>query len=225
MERTATDHGHLDLIFNNAGIGIGGVVSELALAHFERAIDVNLLASSTGCWRLTRSCAARAGGTSSTRPPSPGSARARDGPVLDDQARRRRDVDEPAPRGRLSRGPGERRLPRGDRHPDPRQVEPAGPPADDQLRERGGRSSRRRSERPTRRSCSQGTSWPGSPGTGRSSSPLTTPGEPGWYTGPLRTWSSGSWSGVQEARTGRPGGGGGSPGREVLGRGQEPGGY
>jgi NAD(P)-dependent dehydrogenase (short-subunit alcohol dehydrogenase family) len=43
VERTATDHGHLDLMFNNAGIGIGGIVSELTLAHFERAIDVNLL--------------------------------------------------------------------------------------------------------------------------------------------------------------------------------------
>jgi NAD(P)-dependent dehydrogenase (short-subunit alcohol dehydrogenase family) len=43
VDRTATDHGHLDLMFNNAGIGIGGVVSELTLAHFERAIDVNLL--------------------------------------------------------------------------------------------------------------------------------------------------------------------------------------
>ena len=42
VERTATDHGHLDLMFNNAGIGIGGEVSEMTLAHFERAIDVNL---------------------------------------------------------------------------------------------------------------------------------------------------------------------------------------
>jgi NAD(P)-dependent dehydrogenase (short-subunit alcohol dehydrogenase family) len=43
VDRTAAEHGHLDLMFNNAGIGIGGVVSELTLAHFERAIDVNLL--------------------------------------------------------------------------------------------------------------------------------------------------------------------------------------
>lgn len=42
VERTARDHGHLDLIFNNAGIGVGGRVSDLTLAHFDRAIDVNL---------------------------------------------------------------------------------------------------------------------------------------------------------------------------------------
>jgi NAD(P)-dependent dehydrogenase (short-subunit alcohol dehydrogenase family) len=42
VNRTAHDHGHLDLIFNNAGIGVGGPVSEMAVAHFDRAIDVNL---------------------------------------------------------------------------------------------------------------------------------------------------------------------------------------
>jgi len=42
VERTAQDHGHLDLLFNNAGIGIVGQVQELTLAHWNRAIDVNL---------------------------------------------------------------------------------------------------------------------------------------------------------------------------------------
>jgi NAD(P)-dependent dehydrogenase (short-subunit alcohol dehydrogenase family) len=42
VERTATDHGHLDFLFNNAGIGMGGPVSELSLAHWNRVIDVNL---------------------------------------------------------------------------------------------------------------------------------------------------------------------------------------
>jgi NAD(P)-dependent dehydrogenase (short-subunit alcohol dehydrogenase family) len=42
VERTARDHGHLDLLFNNAGVGIVGPVAELSLAHWERAIDVNL---------------------------------------------------------------------------------------------------------------------------------------------------------------------------------------
>jgi NAD(P)-dependent dehydrogenase (short-subunit alcohol dehydrogenase family) len=39
---TAARHGGLDLMFNNAGLGIGGPVEELALAHWDRAIDVNL---------------------------------------------------------------------------------------------------------------------------------------------------------------------------------------
>ncbi len=42
VERTARDHGHLDFMFNNAGVGIVGEVTELTLAHWERAIDVNL---------------------------------------------------------------------------------------------------------------------------------------------------------------------------------------
>jgi NAD(P)-dependent dehydrogenase (short-subunit alcohol dehydrogenase family) len=36
------DAGRLDMLFNNAGIAIGGPVEELALAHWERALDVNL---------------------------------------------------------------------------------------------------------------------------------------------------------------------------------------
>jgi NAD(P)-dependent dehydrogenase (short-subunit alcohol dehydrogenase family) len=42
VERTAREHGHLDFLFNNAGIGIVGPVRELSLAHWNRAIDVNL---------------------------------------------------------------------------------------------------------------------------------------------------------------------------------------
>lgn len=40
--RTARDHGHLDFMFNNAGIGIVGPVHELTLAHWKRVVDVNL---------------------------------------------------------------------------------------------------------------------------------------------------------------------------------------
>ena len=36
------DRGRLDLLFNNAGIGVGGPVEELSLAHWERTLDVNL---------------------------------------------------------------------------------------------------------------------------------------------------------------------------------------
>lgn len=42
VQRAAADHGRLDLMFNNAGIGIGGEVADMTLAHFERTIDVNL---------------------------------------------------------------------------------------------------------------------------------------------------------------------------------------
>ena len=39
---TAQRHGRLDLMVNNAGIGIGGDVEELEVEHWDRAIDVNL---------------------------------------------------------------------------------------------------------------------------------------------------------------------------------------
>lgn len=37
-----SEYGSLDLVFNNAGIAIGGLAEELTLAHWNRAIDVNL---------------------------------------------------------------------------------------------------------------------------------------------------------------------------------------
>jgi len=37
-----TEHGSLDLVFNNAGISIGGAAEELTLDHWNRAIDINL---------------------------------------------------------------------------------------------------------------------------------------------------------------------------------------
>ncbi len=40
--RVAQDHGHLDFLFNNAGIAVAGPVRELTLAHWNRTIDVNL---------------------------------------------------------------------------------------------------------------------------------------------------------------------------------------
>lgn len=38
----AAVHGKLDFMFNNAGIGVGGVAEELTLEHWDRVIDVNL---------------------------------------------------------------------------------------------------------------------------------------------------------------------------------------
>jgi NAD(P)-dependent dehydrogenase (short-subunit alcohol dehydrogenase family) len=40
--RVSSEHGHLDLLFNNAGIGVSGDVADLSLEHWERVIDVNL---------------------------------------------------------------------------------------------------------------------------------------------------------------------------------------
>lgn len=39
---TAAEHGRLDLMFNNAGIAVGGRVDEMTLDHWDRVIDVNL---------------------------------------------------------------------------------------------------------------------------------------------------------------------------------------
>jgi len=42
VAQVAAEYGQLDLIFNNAGIAIGGMVEELTLDHWDRVIDVNL---------------------------------------------------------------------------------------------------------------------------------------------------------------------------------------
>jgi NAD(P)-dependent dehydrogenase (short-subunit alcohol dehydrogenase family) len=42
VDQVRDQHGRLDVMVNNAGIGIGGEASELTLAHWERVIDVNL---------------------------------------------------------------------------------------------------------------------------------------------------------------------------------------
>jgi NAD(P)-dependent dehydrogenase (short-subunit alcohol dehydrogenase family) len=42
VSQVRTEHGRLDLMFNNAGIAIGGTVDELTLDHWNRVIDVNL---------------------------------------------------------------------------------------------------------------------------------------------------------------------------------------
>ena len=42
VDDTVAAHGRLDLIFNNAGIAIGGDDLELTVAHWDRIIDINL---------------------------------------------------------------------------------------------------------------------------------------------------------------------------------------
>lgn len=43
VDRVVTDHGRIDLIFNNAGIGVGGPIEELAAEHWQRIVDVNIM--------------------------------------------------------------------------------------------------------------------------------------------------------------------------------------
>jgi NAD(P)-dependent dehydrogenase (short-subunit alcohol dehydrogenase family) len=42
VDDTVASYGRLDLIFNNAGIGVGGDALELTVAHWDRIIDINL---------------------------------------------------------------------------------------------------------------------------------------------------------------------------------------
>lgn len=49
VESTHAEHGRLDLMVNNAGIGLGGEPEELELVHWDRIIDVNLRGVIHGC--------------------------------------------------------------------------------------------------------------------------------------------------------------------------------
>jgi NAD(P)-dependent dehydrogenase (short-subunit alcohol dehydrogenase family) len=49
VQDTRRTHGRLDLMFNNAGIGMGGEPEELSLAHWDRVLDVNLRGVVHGC--------------------------------------------------------------------------------------------------------------------------------------------------------------------------------
>jgi NAD(P)-dependent dehydrogenase (short-subunit alcohol dehydrogenase family) len=49
VEGVAERHGRLDFLFNNAGVGVAGEPEELTLAHWDRAIDVNLKGAVHGC--------------------------------------------------------------------------------------------------------------------------------------------------------------------------------
>jgi NAD(P)-dependent dehydrogenase (short-subunit alcohol dehydrogenase family) len=56
------EHGRLDLMFNNAGIGVGGEVDELTAAHWRRIVDVNLLGVVSGTVAAYRVMVARGSG-------------------------------------------------------------------------------------------------------------------------------------------------------------------
>lgn len=42
-ERIVADHGCIDLLFNNAGIGVGGPIEELSAEHWHRIVEVNIM--------------------------------------------------------------------------------------------------------------------------------------------------------------------------------------
>ena len=42
IQAVKADHGRLDLVFNNAGIAVGGLAEELTLDHWHKTIDINL---------------------------------------------------------------------------------------------------------------------------------------------------------------------------------------
>jgi NAD(P)-dependent dehydrogenase (short-subunit alcohol dehydrogenase family) len=42
VERVVAEHGSIDYLFNNAGIGLGGEAHELTNAHYDRIIDINI---------------------------------------------------------------------------------------------------------------------------------------------------------------------------------------
>ena len=39
VDKVASDHGTLDYVFNNAGIGIGGASQDITVDHYDRIID------------------------------------------------------------------------------------------------------------------------------------------------------------------------------------------
>ena len=49
IQRTHAEHGRLDFLFNNAGIGVPGPPEELTLEHWRKLLDVNLWGVVHGC--------------------------------------------------------------------------------------------------------------------------------------------------------------------------------
>ena len=48
VAEVVAEHGHLDVLFNNAGIGVAGAAEELDFSHFDRAVEVNVRGVTNG---------------------------------------------------------------------------------------------------------------------------------------------------------------------------------
>lgn len=48
VDRVGEEHGRIDFLFNNAGIGVGGEAHELRAEHWDRVIDVNVRGVTNG---------------------------------------------------------------------------------------------------------------------------------------------------------------------------------
>ena len=48
VEKVASEHGALDYMFNNAGIGIGGETKDILVEHYDRVIDINIRGVTNG---------------------------------------------------------------------------------------------------------------------------------------------------------------------------------
>ncbi|MBM75672.1 MAG: short-chain dehydrogenase/reductase [Proteobacteria bacterium] len=52
VEQIVSEHGRIDVLINNAGIGIGGFLEELEEDELRNVLDVNIL----GTWAMTKAC-------------------------------------------------------------------------------------------------------------------------------------------------------------------------
>jgi NAD(P)-dependent dehydrogenase (short-subunit alcohol dehydrogenase family) len=64
VEETASAHGRLDYLFNNAGMAIGGDARDLTLDHWRRVLDVDLYGVLHGTLAPTRSWPGKGSATS-----------------------------------------------------------------------------------------------------------------------------------------------------------------
>ena len=48
IDEVVAEHGRIDVMFNNAGIGVGGEAHELTVGHFDRCLDINVRGVTNG---------------------------------------------------------------------------------------------------------------------------------------------------------------------------------